>query len=68
MPFTSEPASGSVSAKPASLRPLARSGSRRAFCSSVPNMTMPFSPIDWWTPITTASVASICAKVSDTRQ
>jgi hypothetical protein len=32
----SEPASGSVSPKAASRRPDARSGSQRAFCSSVP--------------------------------
>ena len=32
----SEPASGSVSPKAASLRPLARSGSHSRFCSSLP--------------------------------
>ena len=32
----SEPASGSVRPKPASARPATRSGSQRAFCSSVP--------------------------------
>ena len=68
MPCTSEPASGSVSAKPASLRPAARSGRKRAFCSSVPNSTMPFIPIDWCTPMITESVASIWANTSDTRQ
>ena len=68
IPCTSEPASGSVSAKPASLRPLARSGRKRSFCSSVPNSTMPFMPIDWCTPITTDKVASIGAKTSETRQ
>jgi len=68
MPFTSEPAAGSVSAKAASFRPLARSGRKRSFCSSEPYSTMPFMPIDWCTPMITESVASIWAKFSDTRQ
>ena len=42
---------GSVSANPASLRPAARSGRKRSFCSSEPNIVMPLNPIDWWTPI-----------------
>jgi hypothetical protein len=29
---------------------------------------MPFMPIDWCTPITTDSAASICANSSETRQ
>ena len=65
---TSEPAFGSVSAKAASLRPLARSGRKRSFCSSVPYSAMPFIPIDWCTPMTTLSVASIWANTSETRQ
>ena len=69
MLYASEPAFGSVSAKPASFRPAARSGRKRSFfCSSEPNKTIPFIPIDWCTPITTETVASICANVSNTRQ
>ncbi len=56
-----------MSANPASFLALARSGSQRSFCSSVPNMWMPLKPIDWWTPITIESVASIWANVSNTR-
>jgi hypothetical protein len=63
----SEPASGSVSAKPASRRPAARSGSSRAFCSSEPKSTMPFMPIDWWTPRATVSDPSTWPKASKTR-
>jgi len=68
MPYASEPALGSVSANAASLRPEHRSGRKRDFCSSVPNRTMPFMPIDWCTPMTTDSVPSIWANSSDTRQ
>ena len=45
-----------------------RSGRKRSFCSSVPNRTMPFIPIDWCTPMITDSVGSIWANTSDTRQ
>ena len=58
---------GSVSAKPASLRPDARSGRKRAFWSSEPNSTMPFMPIDWWTPIATVSDPSTWPIASNTR-
>ena len=68
MLWTSEPALGSVSANAASLRPEARSGRKRSFCSSVPKRTIPFIPIDWCTPMTTESVGSISAKASNTRQ
>ena len=68
MDATSDPAPGSVSANAASLRPLARSGRKRAFCSSLPNSAIPFMPIDWCTPMITESVASIWANTSDTRQ
>lgn len=37
VPLASEPAPGSVSPNPASLRPLTRSGSQVCFCSSEPN-------------------------------
>jgi hypothetical protein len=46
IPFTSEPAFGSVSANAASLRPAARSGRKRAFCSSEPYTAIGFIPID----------------------
>ncbi len=68
MPFTSEPAFGSVRAKAASLRPEARSGRKRSFCSSDPYRAIGFMPIDWCTPMITDSVGSICANTSETRQ
>ncbi len=40
------PASGSVSPKAPSLRPLHRSGSQRSRCSSVPNSAMGWVPSD----------------------
>ena len=42
----SEPASGSVRPKAPSARPATRSGSHRAFCSSVPNRWMGLAPSD----------------------
>ena len=58
---------GSVSAKPASLRPMARSGRKRSFCSSVPNSAMPLMPIDWWTPEPIVSDPSTWPNASNTR-
>jgi hypothetical protein len=41
----SEPASGSVSASAAIVRPEASSGSQRLFCASEPSSSMAFEPM-----------------------
>jgi hypothetical protein len=45
----SEPACGSVSAKPPIHSPVASFGRKRCFCSSVPNFRIGTQPTELWT-------------------
>ena len=55
----SEPASGSVSPNAASLRPEARSGSQRCFCSSEPKRAIGIVPSEVWAATVIATDESI---------
>ncbi len=55
MLFTSEPASGSVTASAVMVRPAMMSGMKRAFCSADPKFAMWTDAISEWTSAVTAT-------------